>query len=420
MALDPSLDMQLQVSQRLLKINRGLSATLNLQELLQSIAEAAAEMTGCEQSTISQLDPQTNRLHFLAALFMPKEIMESVRIPLEDSIAGTAFLTQVPVIVQDAQNDERLFRQVDELSGFTTRTLLAVPMLIDHQATGVLTAVNKTGGAPYDAQDVYVLETLASQAAIAINNAQLMNECRDAYQALAKLDEMKKSFIAITSHELRLPIGLILGHSSYLKEILDGEAAEQIRVIERGALRLKDIVEDLSQVENMRTGQTSLRLEAVDLVPVLNHLMERYSRQAAEQQLFISTMFPTPSLILEADAAKLSIAIEHLLKNSLAFTDPGGRIEVSFEESDDAVVVHVSDTGIGIPDEDLGLVFERFYQVETHMTRRHGGMGMGLAVAKMMVELHKGAIHVESQVGKGSRFGILLPKARVRAFVAES
>jgi len=420
LALDPSLDMQLQVSQRLLKINRGLSATLNLQELLQSIAEAAAEMTGCEQSTISQLDPQTNRLHFLAALFMPKEIMESVRIPLEDSIAGTAFLTQVPVIVQDAQNDERLFRQVDELSGFTTRTLLAVPMLIDHQATGVLTAVNKTGGAPYDAQDVYVLETLASQAAIAINNAQLMNECRDAYQALAKLDEMKKSFIAITSHELRLPIGLILGHSSYLKEILDGEAAEQIRVIERGALRLKDIVEDLSQVENMRTGQTSLRLEAVDLVPVLNHLMERYSRQAAEQQLFISTMFPTPSLILEADAAKLSIAIEHLLKNSLAFTDPGGRIEVSFEESDDAVVVHVSDTGIGIPDEDLGLVFERFYQVETHMTRRHGGMGMGLAVAKMMVELHKGAIHVESQVGKGSRFSILLPKARVRAFVAES
>jgi signal transduction histidine kinase len=293
-------------------------------------------------------------------------------------------------------------------------------MLIDHQATGVLTAVNKTGGAPYDTQDVYVLETLASQAAIAINNAQLMNECRDAYQALAKLDEMKKSFIAITSHELRLPIGLILGHSSYLKEILDGEAAEQIRVIERGALRLKDIVEDLSQVENMRTGQTSVRIEAVDLVPVLNNLIERYSRQAAEQQLFISTVFPSPSLILEADAAKLSIAIEHLLKNSLAFTDPGGRIEISFEESEDAVVIHVSDTGIGIPDEDLGLVFERFYQVETHMTRRHGGMGMGLAVAKMMVELHKGAIHVESQVGKGSRFSILLPKARVRAFVAES
>jgi signal transduction histidine kinase len=412
--------MQLQVSQRLLKINRGLSATLNLQELLQSIAEAAAEMTGCEQSTISQLDPQTNRLRFLAAHFMSKEIMESVRIPLEDSIAGTAFLTQTPVIVQDAQNDERLFRQVDELSGFTTRTLLAVPMLIDHQSTGVLTAVNKSGGAPYDAQDVYVLETLASQAAIAINNAQLMNECRDAYQALAKLDEMKKSFIAITSHELRLPIGLILGHASYLKEILDGEAAEQIRVIERGALRLKDIVEDLSQVENMRTGQTSVRIEAVDLVPVLNNLIERYSRQAAEQQLFISTMFPTPSLILEADAAKLSIAIEHLLKNSLAFTDPGGRIEISVEESEDAVVVHISDTGIGIPEADLGLVFERFYQVETHMTRRHGGMGMGLAVAKMMVELHKGAIHVESQVGKGSRFSILLPKARVRAFVAES
>jgi signal transduction histidine kinase len=412
--------MQLQVSQRLLKINRGLSATLNLQELLQSIAEAAAEMTGCEQSTISQLDPQTNRLRFLAAHFMSKEIMESVRIPLEDSIAGTAFLTQTPVIVQDAQNDERLFRQVDELSGFTTRTLLAVPMLIDHQSTGVLTAVNKSGGAPYDAQDVYVLETLASQAAIAINNAQLMNECRDAYQALAKLDEMKKSFIAITSHELRLPIGLILGHASYLKEILDGEAAEQIRVIERGALRLKDIVEDLSQVENMRTGQTSVRIEAVDLVPVLNNLIERYSRQAAEQQLIISTMFPTPTLILEADAAKLSIAIEHLLKNSLAFTDPGGRIEISVEESEDAVVVHISDTGIGIPEADLGLVFERFYQVETHMTRRHGGMGMGLAVAKMMVELHKGAIHIESQVGKGSRFSILLPKARVRAFVAES
>lgn len=410
-AQNHTLDKRLQLSQRLLEINRGLSATLKLQELLQSIVNAAAELTGSEQSSIAQLDPQTNQLRFLAARWMSPDIMENVRVPLNDSIAGAAFLAQAPVVIQDAQNDDLLFRAVDEQSGYETRSLLAVPMMIDREATGVLCAVNKVDPEGFDDQDVYILETLASQAAIAIQNAQLIDEVREAYQALAKLDEMKKSFIAITSHELRLPIGLILGHASYLKDMLDGEAAEQVRVIERGALRLKDIVEDLSRVENMRTGQTAVHFEAVDLVPLLQSLVERYGKQAAEQQLEIRTKFPSPTLTLMADGGKLSIAVEHLLKNSLSFTDPGGQIEIAFEDGKDAVLIHVSDTGIGIPEEDRERVFERFYQVESHMTRKHGGMGMGLAVAKMMVEMHHGAILVESEESKGSRFTIVLPKA---------
>lgn len=420
LAQNQTLDKQLQASQHLLEINRGLSATLNFQELIESIVDAAAEITGSEQASIAQLDRQTNTLRFTAAHYLSPEIIENVRIPLEDSIMGAAFLKQAPVIVQDAQADSRLFRQVDELSEFRTHSLLAVPMLIEHESTGVLCAVNKIDSAGFKEQDIYVLETLASQAAIAIRNAQLMSEVREAYQALAKLDEMKKSFIAITSHELRLPIGLILGHANYLKDSLVGQAAEQIRVIERGALRLKDIVEDLSQVENMHTGQTSLHAEAMDLVSLLNTLVERYRKQADEKQLHITTDFPSTSLILEADAAKLSIAIEHILKNSLSFTDPGGKIEISVEERQDAVLIHLSDTGIGIPEEDRELIFERFYQVERHMTRKHGGMGMGLAVARLMVELHRGAIHVASKAGKGSRFSIQLPKAQLGAFTGES
>jgi len=394
--------------QRLVEINQQISATLELPELLQSIVNAASELTNSEQASIAQFEPEDQSLRFVAAKWMDPDVLANARVPLDGSISGRAFQQKRAVIVHNAQ-DETFYRQVDEESGFQTRSVLSVPMMMRGEAQGVLSALNKIGGREYDVQDIIVLETLASQAAIALENARLLRESREAYRRLAELDEMKNNFVAISSHELRIPLGLILGHSSYLKESLDDEHQDQLEIIERSALRLKDIVEDLSVVENIKGDTDELRSNYSDLAELLQTTLEEFQEEAGEKGLVLIPKIPDDHVWIFGEEDKLSIAFKHLLRNSIEFTNQGGKIELELKKNATQAHVFLSDTGIGIPNADLGRVFDRFYQVEEHMTRKHGGMGLGLTVAKGLIELHKGTIGVESVQGKGTRFEIQLP-----------
>lgn len=411
----PVVHTQLEKSRRLLELTREISGTLDLDALLQSIVDAAAELTNSEQASIARYDRADQSLQFIAARWMAPEIMETMRVPINASISGQAFREKTPQIVQDAQKDRRLFSIMDEESGFTTKSMLAVPMMIQGQATGVLTALNKLDGASFDDQDLFVMENLAAQAAIAIHNAELLNASQEAFEHMAELDNMKSNFVSITSHELRIPLGLVLGHASYLKEIVDGEPLKQVEVIERAALRLKSIVEDLSRVETMQSGTSSLRLAEVDLRHLLNNILEDHGPDLEKDQLTLHKEFPEQAILVEAEADKLATVFEHLIRNAITFTNAEGFIEVGVTDEGDHVAVHVADTGIGIPESDLQRIFERFYQVEAHMTRRHGGMGLGLSVSKMLVEMHEGTIEVQSVEGKGSRFTVHLPKRQSQA-----
>ena len=394
--------------QRLVEINQQISATLDLPELLQSIVNAASELTSSEQASIAQFFPVDQTLRFVAAKWMDPEVMEQTRVPLDGSISGRAFQQQRAFIVQDAQ-EETFYRKVDEESGFQTRSVLSVPMIMRGEAKGVLMALNKYGGDQYDVQDIIVLETLASQAAIALENARLLKESRQAYERLAELDEMKNNFVAISSHELRIPLGLILGHASYLKENLNGEHRQQVQVIEKSAMRLKDIVEDLSVVENMKGDTDELRSNYSDLSGLLRRTLAEFQKDADDKGIMLFPKLPDDHVWIFGEEDKLSIAFKHLIRNAIAFTDKGGKVEVLLRKNRTQAHVFVSDTGIGIPENDIDKIFDRFFQVEEHMTRRHGGMGLGLTVAKSLIELHKGEISVESVQGKGTRFEILLP-----------
>jgi signal transduction histidine kinase len=396
---------------RLLEINQEISATLDLMKLLQSIVDASAELTDSEQASIAQFNQSDESLRFIAARWMDPEIMANTRIPLQGSVSGRAFQSGTAIIVQDAQKDD-FYRQVDESSGFQTRSLLAVPMMMHGHATGVLSAVNKENDAQFNDQDIEVLSTLASQAAIAIHNAQLLKESQEAYQRLSELDEMKSNFIAIASHELRIPLGLILGHASFLKEIFDGEQRNQIEVIERNALRLREIVDDLSQFEDLQSDEFSLIPSKIDASALLLDIAKRYEGRAREEKIEWTHKFPSEALYIEGEKAKLQVALGHLLNNALAFTNEGGRVELLLIDEGDWISIQVIDDGVGIAQDEQARIFERFYQVEDHMTRNHGGMGLGLSVAKMMMEMHGGELLVESAINEGSQFTARIPKTQ--------
>lgn len=284
---------------------------------------------------------------------------------------------------------------------------------------GVLEVVNKLDNAHYTEDDVTILEMLALYAAIALSNFNLEARVQNTGDEFAKLDRLKSKFIAITSHELRTPLGLILGHATFLKEMIAEEQHEPVETIIRNATRLKEIIENLTNVDNYDTGMASIRQGTISIPQLIEEVVASFQDMAASKNITLQTDVPEERLQVEADTSKITVAISNLVRNAITFSNEGGKVLIKAGAVKGLVQVSVSDNGVGIPARDLSHVFERFFQVESHLTRRHDGMGLGLSVAKTMVELHGGRIWVESVEGQGSNFTFLLPLKPVQNKPAE-
>jgi signal transduction histidine kinase len=402
--------------ERLLETNRVLSSTLDLEPLLQTVVDVASELTDSEVASLLLYDPEIQQLRFAASPWFQKTSLQSMTVPMDRSVAGQVFREKRPIVVQEGNKDPRLYRSVGEQVGLATRSMLAVPLVFHERPIGVLEALNKRGGVHYTGEDVSVLETLAAQAAVAIENARLLHQVQTQYERLASLDQMKGDFIAIASHEFRTPLGLILGHAAYLQDGATPDVAEHLSVIIRAAERLKDILEELSRLTHSDQGVTRVNLQVFPVKEFLDEVTAKFKAAAKEKYLSLDTECRPGGLLVEADRQKMQIALGNLIDNAIGFTDTGGHVLVAaYAEEPDAaeragyVDLEVVDDGVGIPSAKIGKIFERFYQVENHMTRHRGGLGLGLSVSKSMAELHHGRIDVESVEGKGSRFCIRLP-----------
>ena len=396
-------------SERLLAISRTLSASPDLQTFLDKLIAAAGELTGCETASILELEQDVEQFHFLAVPWFHHDLLKSVKVPVQASVAGWVLQNEKPAVVPDVSAEPRHFKGADKASNFVTRSLLAVPITFQGEKLGILEVVNKTGEAHYTEEDLTILETLASQAAIAIQNARLLKKVNQSQEQSAQLDTMKSDFIAIASHELRTPLGLILGHATFLQEVIQPEYRPQLDIIVRNAMRLKDIIDNIANMDNAQSGTASLRPGPVSIKRVLEDVLDAFGQEARQKHISMRAEIGAGDLAVEGDGSKISIAISNVVKNALAFTNSGGHVFITAGQITGYVKISVIDDGIGIPQKDLSHIFERFYQVESHLTRKHGGMGLGLSVAKVMTELHGGRIWVESVEGKGSNFTFILP-----------
>ena len=400
--------------ERLLEVVRGLTTAPDLEAFLQTVINEATELTDSELSSILEYDESAEELRFLAMHWFQRDLLRPVGVPLDGSAAGWVYRRGQPLIIQDARVDQRHFKVVDRVTKHVTHSIVAVPLIVRGEVVGVLEALNKKDNAHYTEEDLTILETLAALAAQAIQNVSLQRKVRATAIELAELERLKTDFIAIASHELRTPLGLILGHATFLRELASEEYAEQLDMIIRNATKLKTIVESLSDVDNIQSGAARLRNQTVSLRKIVDDVVDTFQDEASSKNITLKSESGEAAFPLDADGVKLSIALSNLVKNALQFTEPGGHVTIQVEEDTGYYKVTVLDDGIGIAARDLPRVFERFFQVETHLTRRYGGMGLGLAVAKAMIELHGGRLWVESEAGKGSRFTFLLPTGQVQ------
>ncbi len=400
---------------RLVEISRVLSSTLQVEPLLAAIIGTAAEVTDTEASSILLLEPRSQELRFAAASGAKRDQLKDITVPLEGSIAGWVVRNGQSVILSDARPDPRFYRQVDRSIGFSTRSLMAVPLKVGRNGKehtiGALEVLNKRGGARFSDDDLDSLTALASQAAVAIENARLVADLQQAYAQLSELDRRKSEFIAIASHELRTPLTIILAYASFLQEQMEDAAQEQVKMVVESANRLQTLIDNLTNLRYLETGQEPAQLSPCDIKKLLTTVIPEFDALAASKGLGLQLRLPREMPTVRCDSQKVRVVVGNLVSNAIKFTPPGGQVRVGATRRGNEIHISVQDTGIGIPKEEHERIFQPFHQVEPVLTRNHSGMGLGLTIARGLVEQHGGRLWVESEPGRGSTFTFTLPLA---------
>ncbi len=395
--------------ERMVTIGQMLNSTLDLSQLLETIIRTAAELVSTQAASILLVDERTGELFFAASTGSSREELRQIKVPVVGSIAGTIYKTGEPVIVEDVSGDSRHYTGVDQSISFQTRSLLGVPLQVRTRCIGVLEAVNKLNGEAFNEDDVHTLSTMASHSAIAIENARLVASLRDANQRLSELDRLKTNFISIASHELRTPLMIVQGFASFLREQASGDMTSDLDMVLRGASKLQAIIDQMTNLNFLESGLSELKQEKFVVQELIGEIDEEWQPLAAAKRQSLRISIPPTPILIRGDRGKIHLALSNLLNNAVKFTPENGHIELHVILHTGRVEIAVVDDGIGIPKDELTRIFERFYQVEDHLTRHHGGLGLGLCIAKEVVEQHGGRIWAESNEGQGSRFRTILP-----------
>ncbi|MGZ9163897.1 MAG: GAF domain-containing sensor histidine kinase [Anaerolineales bacterium] len=396
---------------RLVELSVTLNSTLDLDALLQLITATATELLNCEAASILLYDEKNPRLYFAAATGSDPAQLAEIPVPIENSLAGTIFRTNRHIILNDAEQDPRHYSMVSDHIKFKVKTLLGVPMPIRDRTVGVLEAVNKHDGV-FDERDATLLSVTAAHAAIAINNARLLRATQQALEKVKEANQLKSNFLALASHELRTPLGIIIGYSTFLKEDAHGELSEHANQVLTAAGQMRSILDEMNNLAMLKSDEMALKPQNVAMQDILVYVCEGIGEIASTRNQKLLFAFPEEPFYVNIDIDKTSLAFVNILDNAIRFSPPGSDITIGAVKQGDQVMVWVQDQGIGIPVDKLQKIFEEFYQIEPPNTRRYGGLGIGLTIAKGLIEAQGGKIWAESEgLGAGSTFKVLLPMA---------
>lgn len=408
---------QRELAEALGKAAAVVNSTLDLEQVLDNILEQVARVVPGDNFNIMLLENDVARtVRWRGYRAQPEqEHISDLRMPVADFPHLLEMVrTGRPVLVPHTLADPLWV----PANGHEWRlSYVAAPLRIAERVVGFL---NVTGVRPgqFSPLDAERLEVFAHYAATAIENARLYQELRRHASELAstvsklkELDRLKNEFLQTVSHELRTPITVIQGYlglfeSGELGE-LQPEQREAVAIINRRARALSNLVRDVTLILEIQSR--SFQKEPFFLEELVRTVVNEYKPMAERAGLKLSVEIPPWPTPVAGSTYYLHRAFEHLLDNAVKFTSSGGTIGVRMSRQGKWARVQVADTGIGIAPEQRSRIFERFYQVDGSATRRYGGMGLGLAVVKEVIEAHGGTLDVESEVGKGSTFTVCLP-----------
>jgi signal transduction histidine kinase len=331
-----------------------------------------------------------------------------------DYVNGVAILERRLVDVPDAEaeKDGPMAAGIQNFLASGYRAITVMPMLRAGEAIGTIAILRLRPG-PLSEKQLDLLRTFADQAVIAIENVRLFKEIQEKSAQLEVASRHKSEFLANMSHELRTPLNAIIGFSEVLSERMFGEVnekqADYLKDIHESGSHLLSLINDILDLSKIEAGKMELELSEFDLPAALGNAMTLLKERAQRHGIALKVEINPDLGTLRADERKFKQIMLNLLSNAVKFTPEGGSVAVTAKPNGTMVEISVADTGAGIAPEDQKSLFEEFKQLGPDHARKAEGTGLGLALTKRFVELHGGAIRVESAPGKGSTFSFTLP-----------
>jgi signal transduction histidine kinase len=387
---DPRLDRY----KRLIEIARQLASTLNLDELLNRIVHAAVDISGAQAASILLYDQAQEQLYFQATTDTEQDVMRTISVPVDASIAGWIVKNRQPVIISESQSDARLYTQVGEISNLPTKSLLGVPLITNNKVIGALEAVNKRSGA-FSAEDQDLLTILGAQAAVAIENSRLFQQ---------------SDWIAELVHELRTPMTSLNAATHLLlrPELAEEQRTQIAELIQNEIARLSDLTSAFLDLARLESGRAQIIPTVFDLPGLITECVQLMAGQADEKGVHLKVAAPGSLPAFSADRDKIKQVLLNLLSNAIKYNAPGGQVSIRLAHKQKQLLITISDDGPGIPPESLPHLFDKFYRVPG-AEEFASGSGLGLSICKRIVEAHQGHIQAYSSPGQGVTFEVLLP-----------
>lgn len=499
----------------LLEAGRVLSSKLELSELLTTVLELSARVVDAESASLLLLDPKTDELYFDVALGLGEEASK-LRLKMGQGIAGAVAQNRRPEIINEVRKDGRWSPAMDAQSGFVTRSILAVPILLKGKLVGVVEAINKRGGV-FDEEDLQHLEAFASQAGVAIENARLFTSLKEerfklstvfaqmanaavltdeagkvllANEAAGRLlgaelpdiargltgmavtpslnevlasdkpaadfaavrneptllvlegratraplgegregrlfvladrteawrqEKLKRTFLSLISHKLRTPLAAITGFADILGGEIDAAeqpmAAKAVKTIQTQGAKVSELVDKLLRYTMLESPDLQIRPEPVPLDEAVGEAVRGLKDAIETKRARVDA--PPSGLTVLADKGMLIEVIRNLVDNAVKFSGrPEAPVAVRATAEGEWAAISIADAGPGIPPEDHEKVFSRFHQVEKDFTGQQDGMGLGLAYARKVAQLHGGAVTLTSRLGEGTTVTVTIPRRR--------
>jgi signal transduction histidine kinase/FixJ family two-component response regulator len=424
------LEVQVEDLRRLHETSVRLTSLLDVESVLREVLPAAMAEQDTGLGLLSLCDGEHPGLRLGVHTGLDNDFLRHVEtVPPGNGPCGTAYAERRRVVVEDTEVDPIYapYREAARRAG--VRACHSTPLISRRGTTiGVLSVLFAEPHRPSD-REMRLMDLYARIAADSIESARLherlQHELEDRRQSLARehtaraeaeaANRMKDEFLATVSHELRTPLNAILGWSHILRSSKpdEGTVARGVEVIERNAQTQAQLIGDILDASRVITGSLRLNRGPVDLAGVINAAIDAVRLVAEGKGVQLAVILDPSARHIIGDASRLQQVVWNLLSNAIKFTAAGGRVELRLGRADGQAQITVTDTGEGVAADFLPFIFDRFRQADSTITRRHGGLGLGLAIVRNLVELHEGSVQAESAgEGYGSSFIVRLPLAR--------
>ena len=410
-------------TEKLGEVGAAVASTLDRERIVQKVTDVGRELTHAEFGAFfyNVTDPDSGDAYMLYTLSgAPMEAFAKFPHPRATAVFAPTFYGEGPVRLDDVTQDPRFGKNAPYFGmppgHLPVRSYLAVPVKgISGEVIGGLFFGHSAVGV-FNAQHQRLALGVSAWASVALQNARLFADAQAA-------NRMKDEFLAVLSHELRTPLNAIVGYARLLRAgILSGEkAARGLETLERNAMWLTQIVEDVLDVSRIVSGKIRLDVQSVELPLIVDNAVATIQPAADAKGVHVQSIVDPQVGPVSGDPSRLQQVVWNLVSNAVKFTPKQGRVQVRLQRVNSHVEIVVADTGIGIRPDFLPYVFERFRQAEAGTTRKTGGLGLGLAIVRHIVEMHGGTVEASSPgENQGATFRVRLPVMIVHPDAVES